>query len=232
MIPPYDVHTREDLPKLIDELGLKRGVEIGVCCGKFSEFLLENTKMDVLHGIDPWCEDEDFIKSVFKRCDRSRNKQEKRYEATKERLEKFGSRSVLIRKLSQQAYEYFEDDSLDFVYLDGSHRFTGFTLDLIYWYPKLKVGGLFSGHDFWHKYRCEVCPAIGSFAVEYRQLFYVTDEERKKPIYPPTWWFIKTSRDKGDFIDALNEHREYYKKLTGKLRKRGAVISLPYEYLH
>lgn len=232
IIPPYDIRTRKDFPKLINTLGLKRGAEIGVCLADFSEFLLENSDIEVLYSIDPWCEDEDITHSAFKRCDTHSNKQETRYQAACNLLGRFGDQSVIIRKLSQEAYSLFEDESLDFIYLDGSHRFTGFALDLIYWYPKLREGGLFSGHDYWHKYRNEVCPALGAFAIEQRQFFYLTTHERIKPIYPPTWWLIKKTRTKGEFVRLQKLHRSYYEVLVPLLKKRRAKVSLPYEYLH
>jgi hypothetical protein len=37
---------------------------------------------------------------------------------------------------------------LDFVYLDARHDFAGVVADIHAWWPKVKVGGIFAGHDF------------------------------------------------------------------------------------
>lgn len=40
------------------------------------------------------------------------------------------------------------DASLDFVYIDAQHHYEAVREDLALWYPKLRVGGLFAGHDY------------------------------------------------------------------------------------
>jgi hypothetical protein len=44
--------------------------------------------------------------------------------------------------------ELFEDNSLDFVYIDANHTYEGVKEDIKYWYPKVKPGGLLLGHDY------------------------------------------------------------------------------------
>eukprot|EP00658_Telonema_sp_P-2_P083067 TRINITY_DN8902_c0_g1_i8.p1 TRINITY_DN8902_c0_g1~~TRINITY_DN8902_c0_g1_i8.p1 ORF type:complete len:152 (+),score=56.15 TRINITY_DN8902_c0_g1_i8:46-456(+) len=39
-------------------------------------------------------------------------------------------------------------DSFDFIYVDARHDFKGVLVDIDEWWPKLKKGGVFSGHDF------------------------------------------------------------------------------------
>jgi hypothetical protein len=227
---PDDIKTRNDFPKLIDYLGLKRGVEIGVCEGGFSETLLSGSKLDILYSIDPWCSDQKEIKAAFKRCDIDNNKQEDRFLTTGKKLYKFEGRSIIIREKSHDAHKRFEDNSLDFIYLDGSHRFTGFSLDLIQWYPKLKEGGVFSGHDYCYKYRYEVIEALNGFAVEHKQFFYLTAEERTKPIMEPSWRLIKKDRKKDEYANMIAELRPYYLWLAEHMKQKKVRITLPYEY--
>jgi len=52
-----------------------------------------------------------------------------------------------IRTTSRDALVYFEDESLDFVYVDGDHRYEGVKSDLELYRPKLKKGGIMAGHD-------------------------------------------------------------------------------------
>jgi len=42
----------------------------------------------------------------------------------------------------------FEDESVDFIFLDAAHNFNSVTNDLTLWYKKLKKGGVIAGHDY------------------------------------------------------------------------------------
>jgi len=49
---------------------------------------------------------------------------------------------------SDDAVEYFEDESLDFIFIDGLHTYEQVLKDCINYYPKIKKNGLFAGHDY------------------------------------------------------------------------------------
>ena len=53
-----------------------------------------------------------------------------------------------IKMNSKSASELYADDSLDFVFLDASHDYESVKEDLRLWYPKVKPGCMFSGHDY------------------------------------------------------------------------------------
>lgn len=48
---------------------------------------------------------------------------------------------------SVEASKKFEDESIDFLFLDASHEYNDVLDDLNFWYPKVKTGGVFAGHD-------------------------------------------------------------------------------------
>ena len=50
---------------------------------------------------------------------------------------------------SLDAVNKFEDKSLDFVFLDGSHEYKDIVQDIIAWTPKIKKGGVIAGHDYY-----------------------------------------------------------------------------------
>ena len=52
-----------------------------------------------------------------------------------------------MRMDSLAASEKFEDDSIDFLFLDADHRYQPFMEDLKAWFPKVKAGGIICGHD-------------------------------------------------------------------------------------
>lgn len=53
-----------------------------------------------------------------------------------------------IRLPSDQAYLKFEDKYFDAVFIDGSHTYEDVYKDISNWFPKVKDGGFFSGHDW------------------------------------------------------------------------------------
>jgi len=53
-----------------------------------------------------------------------------------------------IRLKSVTASKLYKDNSLDFVFLDGSHDYNDVISDIINWLPKVKIGGVIGGHDY------------------------------------------------------------------------------------
>ncbi len=49
---------------------------------------------------------------------------------------------------SLYASKLFEDDSLDFVFIDGAHDYQSVKEDIKHWYPKVKEGGYIAGDDY------------------------------------------------------------------------------------
>lgn len=130
---------RHDLPAFFKEMGFKRGVEIGVYKGEFSEVLAQFG--GELTSIDPWLLYEDYGNP------RGQERLDEQYKMTCELLGKYPNVKVL-RKTSMDALKDFEDNSLDFVYIDGNHQFAYVAQDIYHWARKVRKGGIICGHDY------------------------------------------------------------------------------------
>jgi predicted O-methyltransferase YrrM len=48
------------------------------------------------------------------------------------------------------AVKTYADESLDFVFIDGSHDYESVCKDIDAWLPKVKPFGILAGHDYRH----------------------------------------------------------------------------------
>jgi hypothetical protein len=55
---------------------------------------------------------------------------------------------TIIENMSWDAAEQFEDNSVDFCYVDAGHTYECVTNDLTAWWPKIKPGSYFGGDDY------------------------------------------------------------------------------------
>ena len=133
--------SRDELPKFFKAMDYKVGAEIGVYKGNFIKtFCWQGLKM---YGIDPW-----IPYGGGGNAYNNVESQESLFNEASHKLRKFDC--TLIRKTSRDALAHFIDNSLDFVYIDGDHRFQYVAEDIVEWSKKVRSGGVVSGHD----YRC------------------------------------------------------------------------------
>lgn len=66
-----------------------------------------------------------------------------------------------IKMTSVEASQLYENESIDFLMIDGDHSYEAVSEDLKAWFPKVKVGGIISGHDWDHD---GVSKAVTEFA--------------------------------------------------------------------
>ncbi len=135
---------RGHLAELFAELEFKKGIEVGVDQGKYSEILCKANPQAELFGIDPWSS------SAYEPNTYVNEKQgffDGRYEETIAKLAPYKN-YTFIRKTSLEAMDDFEDNSLDFVYVDANHDFVNVARDLHGWNKKVRPGGILAGHDY------------------------------------------------------------------------------------
>ena len=200
IIPICDM-GRNDMAKLFNELGYKVGVEVGVDKGEYSEILCKANPDLRLFGVDPYqfTAYESIINPHDAGIHDSQKGFEGNYETATARLTPYKNYR-LIRSYSLDALKLFEDNSLDFVYIDANHDFPNFTNDLHQWLKKVKPGGIMSGHDyapFSYRKHNHVMRALDAYARCYRMipLFIVGADEYKEGTTRDkfrSWFWCKT----------------------------------------
>ncbi len=153
--------TREGLPMLLNALGLLgEGVEVGVQEGRFSAHILEHWQGRMLYSVDPWLrQDPSQYADV---ANLAQKHHDLFYRRTIARLARYRDRSAIWRLMSDEASTRIDDGQLDFAYLDARHDLAGIREDIELWYPKVRPGGIVSGHD----YLDGVLPQFGVFGVK------------------------------------------------------------------
>jgi len=183
---------RDSLPDFFKELGFKVGAEVGTYRGEFAEkFCKEGLK---LYAIDPWMGYEGAG-----RTEQKQDKQDLNYDEAKKVLAPYPD-CILIRETSREALKLIPDGSLDFVYLDGDHRFQYIAEDLVEWSKKVRTGGIVSGHDYFNtdpwanNVQCQVGAVVDAFVKSFGiETFYVFKPliEKSKGDSTPSWFYIK-----------------------------------------
>jgi hypothetical protein len=109
--------------------GWTKGVEIGVGSGMLFGRLLAECPELFLIGVD-----------AFFRPDRRR--------LVRQIEDRFVSRCWVLEGASVEQAIHVEDESLDFVFIDAGHSYGAVLADIDAWWPKVKPGGWFGGHDY------------------------------------------------------------------------------------
>lgn len=129
------------IPNILNNNNYTRGVEVGSLRGEFAKSILD--KWDgTLFLVDVWRQIDDYV-------DMNNNDEDSGViiDCVKN-ISNHAHRAHMMRMPSNEASKLFADDSLDFVYLDANHSYKGIMDDFKNWYPKVKKGGLISGHDY------------------------------------------------------------------------------------
>lgn len=143
--------TREDLSVLYGELGLNKGVMIGVWDAVTAEMFCKNNENIDLLCIDEW--------AAF--SGHTQEKMDRLYETSMEKLASYNA--TIVRKGSVEVANYITDASLDFVYINGPHEFNPVMMDILHWTPKVRPGGIVSGHGFCSHYQGGVVHAVEAY---------------------------------------------------------------------
>jgi len=162
---PAAVKTlREDFGRLFRKLGLNKGVEVGVNTGTYSQMLCEKHPDIELFCIDTW------------------QRYPGRYRRARRKLRPYNA--TLIQSDSMEALNRFEDDSLDFAYIDANHTFDYVMADIIFWSRKVRQFGIIACHDYFAIQDGGVVQAVDAYTFCHNiRPWYVTRE-----VFPSVFW--------------------------------------------
>jgi|11_taG_2_1085331.scaffolds.fasta_scaffold17293_3 hypothetical protein len=173
------------------------GIELGVASGWFSDRILRLSNLNKLYSVDRWA------------GDRGHNFHQ--YSKALELLSPHGERSAVIKAEFREIVNLFDDGYFDFIFIDGyahTGQESGKTLDD--WWPKLRNGGIFSGHDYSEKRWPKTFHEVNKFLDRKNlKLSGVTEDK------DPSWYLIKPPYEKplpdilliGNSPKALSENK-------------------------
>ena len=126
--PEYALASRQQFPEYLHGLGLRgTGIEIGVYEGEFAASFISRWQGQSYHGVDPHDVYENVLHSLPLKSE---------------------PRWHFHQKRDYQILDEFEDQSLDYVYIDSVHTYKWVSTTIEKWIKKIRPGGMISGHDF------------------------------------------------------------------------------------
>lgn len=170
----YEVVSGKGIPALLDKEKDLVGLEIGCDIGETAEFMLMEVPNLTLHVVDPYTDYVDWNSNFL-------HQRATMFEDVKSRFAPYGNRFVMHRNYSDNAVSDFEDNSLDYIFIDGLHTYEQVLLDCKNYYSKVKEGGVFSGHDY--NAIPGVRQAVQEFAASVNKTILETSQD--------VWYWIK-----------------------------------------
>jgi len=194
----HDLAHRDQLGESLNAHGLTgKGVEVGTLHGGYAKEIL-NTWRGHLYCVDPW-----------------RNQARNVYfdQANDQNMEKVWAsvcagigrnpKCTLLRMMGLNAVGKFADGELDFVYHDANHSVDAVRADVSAWWPKVKIGGIVAGHDYFTRYdntgNCDAATAVAEIAEAIGVRVHLT--------WDSSWWILKTPELDERFRLACEEGR-------------------------
>jgi len=139
MRPEHSIKEVHDLYQWAKEkIDMKLTVEIGTFAGENAVIMSEYFKK--VYTIDPWqngYDQNDLASSI------DFNEVEKTFKNRTININNI----IHIKKTGEEALNDFENESLDFVYIDGNHQEAAVIKDINSWRLKVKKNGIIAGHD-------------------------------------------------------------------------------------
>lgn len=138
-----EIKYRTQLGDLLKHFNLVgEAAEIGVAEGRNAQVLAKSENITKLYLIDSWTQ-------LAQKGDGGSKQEwhENNFKEAQERLKESG-KGVFLRGLSVDMIATLKDESLVLGYVDADHEYLGALNDLKAIWPKIKSGGILSGHDY------------------------------------------------------------------------------------
>lgn len=145
---PYDWVSTRGLAPYIKRLGENVvGVEVGTCRAESTVYLLDKCPNIVkLYTIDPYKAYDDWNGEI------TQESVDRFMRIAETNLKQFGERVQMICETSLSAAAKIrsitDKEEFDFIFIDGDHSYEATLADCEAYYPLLKTGGFFCGHDY------------------------------------------------------------------------------------
>jgi predicted O-methyltransferase YrrM len=170
-----------DLGHLLNALGCKKAVEVGVYRASFTQTLASRARNMEIIGVDAWTTYDGYK-------DYEPNHLEtEAYRDAHIRAERWPN-IKLIKGWSKDIAPTIEDNSLDYLFIDANHEYAWVVEDLHLWAKKVKPGGIVMGHDYFvmKKLNFGVIQAVNGWVETHhiKHLFTWRDN-------CPSWMFIQ-----------------------------------------
>lgn len=147
-----EVHGWFDFESVYDDMVNKHEdgsvfVEVGTWYGKSAIYMAqkikESGKKISFYCVDLWERTDDDK-------DLHRYIKEPLYETFINNIKDVGVYDYIsaIKADSVKASLFFEEESIDFVFIDANHKYDFVRKDILSWTPKIKKGGFIGGHDY------------------------------------------------------------------------------------
>lgn len=175
----------EALIKLLGDKVHGFGCEVGVHSGETTAALLRHLPLICeYHAVDPWESYEKYNGTTYRKPGHKKFKtwpsvMDNFLNATKP----FSDKVFIHRMTSVEAVNEFSDNYLDWVFIDANHDYPYIKENLEIWTPKVKVGGIVSGHDYNNGKWVGIKKAVDEFVLK-----------EKLNIIPEcyVWWFERS----------------------------------------
>lgn len=134
-------------------------VEVGCWKGRSTSFLgveiINSNKNILLHCVDSW----KYIPSTEQPVS-NQEMFDAVYDEFLINMKPVNSVIHIIKDLSDVAATTFQDNSLDFIFLDAAHHYENVKNDIESWLPKLKSKYILAGHDYFTRVHPGVKQAV------------------------------------------------------------------------
>jgi len=166
---------RRRLGLAMNEMGVRSGIEIGTCKGASAMEWCGAIPGLQLTCVDPYKpyhgnDQQDSLDRLF--------------EMALQKISDSGYDIDLWRASSRDTVSVFEDESVDFLFIDGDHTFDAVMMDLLQYAPKVRRGGIIALHDYFRSWDGGVMDAVDAYTKHHAiSPWYVTYD-----VAPTAFW--------------------------------------------